>query len=223
MRTPQNNQLRLKPYIRLLAPSITEIREIALGVVNRMFNQIRQFDDHATIGEIRVDVDGNMSWESYYQISEEIKRQAANRASHTHNQKCRKALFVVCFNDKYFYDFRLTEYDSVIVAQSDTDRLIDSLPIFESVIEKRLNDREKATQRAKIEWSVTQELDNAIAFDHRSEEVYFDKQEYDCTTIDAVLYNKLRPKGYKYKIRESDKDYIVCVQLTHNEVINYEI
>lgn len=204
--------------------SISEIHRIVLDKVDELRNKISQYDhDVITIGEVRVDINGDMSVETCCQIVEEIQQKVVTCATCLPNEKnWQKASFVVCFNNKSFYDFRLVKYDGVLVAQSDMDKSIDTLPTFDMVLKKRFNDRERTTRRLKIEWELTRELDNAIVFDHQSEEIYFDKRKYDCVMIDTVLYNKIRPKGYKYEIHENDEYYIVRVQLTHNEVIKDE-
>lgn len=101
---------------------------------------------------------------------------------------------------------------------------LDEIPNFDRLVQNRRNNYLIDNEKAEIAKTLAEGLRIAID-DYRNHKVnlYFSKQRFYIIPIDMVLYDELRPKGYKYEIHENDEYYIVRIPITHSEVINDEI
>lgn len=100
---------------------------------------------------------------------------------------------------------------------------LNEIPNFDRLVENRHNNYLINNEKAEIAKILAKGLRIAID-DYRNHTVnlYFSKQRFYIIPIDMVLYDELRPKGYKYEVRENDEYYIVRIPITHKEVTNDE-
>lgn len=100
---------------------------------------------------------------------------------------------------------------------------LDEIPNFDKLVENRHNNYLIDNEKAEIAKILAEGLRMAIDnYRNHKATLYFSKQRFYIIPIDMVLRDELRPKGYKYEIHENDEYYIVCIPITHSEVINDE-
>lgn len=171
---------------------------------------------------ISVNIDGCLTEEDQSRLLNNIKRATIRLAKSYIGHNWFDKVFYVRFRiDEY--SFRLVEYNRTVVTTQAGYYLIGDLPTLEDTVKKRTHDDLTAPARIEIEEIIAREMIRAIDLRKPSVQVHFKKNYGIAISIDTVLYNELRPKGYKYVICETNDEYIVCVQLTYNEVFNDEI
>lgn len=171
---------------------------------------------------ISVSIYGCLNKKDQSKLLKEIKKELAYSVrAHVVGDWWNK-VFHVRLMDKE-YAFTLGEYNGTIVAKPARADFVSTISPFHDVIKKRIHDDLTAPVRVEIEVMMAQEMTRAIELRKPSVQVHFKKNDGIAVLLDTVLYQTLRPKGYKYEIRETNEEYIVCVQLTYSEVINDEI
>lgn len=220
MHTLKKNVLLDKFGLKYLKLKPKEFNELLAATMVAIEQQVIQ-SPPAKIA-ISVNINGYLTEEDQSRLLNHIKRATIRLAKSYIGHDWFDKVFYVHFRiDEY--SFKLVEYNRTVVTTQAGYYLIGDLPTLEDTVKKRTHDDLTALVRIEIEEIIAREMIRAIDLRKPSVQVHFKKNYGIAISIDTVLYNELRPKDYKYIICETNDEYIVCVQLTYNEVFNDEI